>query len=411
MFCPKMVTFSCHFIHCGLREIELHLPQNSVAIETVMADLSRKTRGLEKISFYINPADPWTRLIWTRNAFDEGLDCLLRSDLKSLRVLQLPYMTTSTMQALTGLESLTEINRTAYLNCASALNADYYWVNPRMPSLRLTHLDTMSCFWNVSILLRHLPNLQSLNVYACRVETSTSLEFLVAVASYACLSLKALHIIGIPEGWNYRKATATAKQRSTCDVSMTTIHALKRMSRLEAFLIAWPYPLNITEDGLSRLLPHLTNLSTLFLNPSPIVLDKYVDYTLPLNILPKITERCPKIRQLGLFLDCTNVPSQGTDKSRSLSNLTFLNLGHSSVGGSSIQLAQWLAYQGCSDACLLEEARYAWMTDLFEPLMIDHYGPDYAEGLWDGEVLVIEKKFQEYKESQGEENSAPQYDG
>lgn len=381
-----LAVFSEVFMHDGLRDIVVMLPRGKAEFEELMDNLDRKTKGLESASFY--ELDRSLEL----DILDEELGHFFRHH-RSLQAIWLPFLTTSIVKALPHLESLIEINRTHWRSRPS-IGADHK-VDSSMPSLRLTRLFALSSFRDVVHLLGHLPNLEALGIMARWVETSSSLESLIAATSQACLSLEELEIEGIPDNWRY--STATARQNSACIVTVRALSTLEILRGLKRLHIVWPYPLHITEDDLSQLLPRLPDLSSLHLNCSPIILEE-TERALPLSIVSRIVEWCPKIRDLGLFLDCTDVELQDIGTTHSLLNLAGLNLGLSFIGETSDQLARYLSYF-CSLDCTFDEGKSQWSSnEIIEAKVIQEYGADYARERWDGEREIILRMFRVIKE-------------
>lgn len=230
---------------------------------------------------------------------------------------------------LFSLDSLIEIHRTYHIDYPS-ISADYD-ISPSMPSLRLTKLYIVSSISDAIPLLSHLPSLKELSIFGPLDRNQLIAPALNHGCLGMCCSLKKLEIEGIPENWDFDMVTA--EQKTSCTDDGAAIFALGKLSKLESFWINWPYPLNIREDDLAQLLPKLKVLSLFYLNCAHIVLDGDVDFALPLSILPKIAIWCPSIRNLGLFLNCTDVTVDAdlTDITPPSMILTNLNLGFSRI--------------------------------------------------------------------------------
>lgn len=378
-----LAIFSQAFMHSGLRKIDIVLPLDTTTFEELMDILASRTKELEEVCFYRHPHT------LEADVLDKELSSffLLHRRLQSLTI---PELTISIVKILPQLESLMNIYTRRYrpFSAGADFNVD------SMPSLRLTNLMATLSFQDATTLISHLPNLEVLGILARWAETSSSLQSLITTASQTCSFLKNLEIDGIPDEWNYGPAR---EDKSAYSVTLITLSALEKVSTLEELQIFWPYPLNITEDNLARLLPCLPNLSSLHLNPSHIVLDDDAGYQLPLSILPKISEWCPKIQELGLLLNCKGVVVD-LSAIQSAMDLKTLNLGFSHVDDSSTQLAHYLSYY-CSESCSFEGGQDTWSDDfLVRWRLKDEYGDDYAKGRWDREREDIQRVFQIVKE-------------
>lgn len=333
-----------------------------------MDDLISKTDSLECAHFY---EDERTLDV---GVLDEKLGRFFRHQGK-MQTIGLQFLTTSIVDALPHLESLTKIVVTSSSHNSYPSFGTDYKVKPSMPSLQLTDLGIISSFEDAIPFLVHLPNLKKLWILARWVETSSSLQALITAASQACPSLSLLNIEGIPDNWDY--SGATTEQKSACSVTLGTISALKGFRKLGRLEIVWPYPMNITEGDLSRLLPHSPDLSELYLNCSHIILDEDLALALPPSILPRIAEWCPKLQGLGLFLDCSGTLPLDTEVAHPPLNLTRFDLGVSHVCDSDTQVARYLANY-CSDNCVFEVPRgRSWPYGVIEPKVTQKYGKKY----------------------------------
>lgn len=193
-----LAVFSQVFMHSNLKNIILELPPSKVDFEELVDNLTSKSANLEKACFHISENTMNTSF------FEDGLGYFFRQHRK-LQSIWMPFLTTSVIEALPHLDSLTSIERAHYCDQPS-IGADFK-VDSSMPSLRLTTLNVLSCFQDVIHLLSHLPNLEVLGVAPRWVESSSSLQALIATVSQACPHLKQLVIEGIPDNWEFSSAT------------------------------------------------------------------------------------------------------------------------------------------------------------------------------------------------------------
>lgn len=133
----ELIAFSHYFMHSGLQEIDFTLPSHKANLEILVDSLTSKTHNLEEARFF--EQGTLLRVAQGIHDLDEQLGRLLRGHHSKLRIPQLPFLSTSIIEALPRLEALTDIAMTFSQNYPSR-GADYK-VNPLMPMILTAYIS------------------------------------------------------------------------------------------------------------------------------------------------------------------------------------------------------------------------------------------------------------------------------
>lgn len=144
------------------------------------------------------------------------------------------------------------------------------------------------------------PKLVSLHIdFISEYENSDSLRDLIEHISATFSRLQQLSIV-ISEVRQIQLDTAKA-------ITSKPLTALTSMKNLKSFSFRWGTPILCTNGELIELLKGLRGIEVLHLNERPLFTHASTDITL--DALPSISQACPNLRRLALFIDCTVPPA------------------------------------------------------------------------------------------------------
>ncbi|OAX37481.1 hypothetical protein K503DRAFT_742642 [Rhizopogon vinicolor AM-OR11-026] len=132
-------------------------------------------------------------------------------------------------------------------------------------------------------------------------------------------------------------------------ITFDALRPVLSFQRLTTFMVTHKYPVNITLEEIEELASRWPTLESLSLNEEPLVMD---DFTLDLRALVPFARHCPKLRQLGLFMDATTAETHPTTELRPFTALRTLSVG-ASLARDPGTVAVFLS-QLCLPGCKLE---------------------------------------------------------
>ena len=173
------------------------------------------------------------------------------------------------------------------------------------------------------------------------METAYNLNSLMETVADMCPKLETLHLMCIyPQ---YLVAEPNNKRGEEHRVKHNTLHPLTRFLILKEFKLAWPYPTDISNKEFILLVENMPSLTSIHLSNYPLV--RRSKTKLSLKLLPQLAQRCPNLQELGLYINCTILPSKPQSNLTlvAFTALRLLDLGFSPVSWEVDQLAFYLS--------------------------------------------------------------------
>ncbi|KAH8106492.1 hypothetical protein DFH11DRAFT_1830669 [Phellopilus nigrolimitatus] len=382
----EALDFVFSLTHEKLENLALSIPSDTHEVSNLLKEVTIRFPGLK--SLLLRPSEDET----DTKDFESGiLESLPK--MKSLEVVKLPMnsLTSPIMETLSNLPRLKQIqweHKDPIFFCTIPDVA-------RFPTLHngsfilLTRLEISQSFSSVIKLLQFIPNLTGLFLRSWDLETAEMLQRLLMSISCSCRSLVDIMVDAMPIGFNLDFLSYI--REGSLHVSPSTFQYLSLPS-LAAFTIVWPKPFNFSNIDLALLISRLPSLTDLEFNCYPVV-----DIGLPkltLDFLPYIAKLCPRLRSLGLYVNChvaLNRPSEDAysddaDASGAFQILEVLNLGLSKTPTNPIPLAEYLS-RIVPSFCSFTSDREFWCEDVGEQVVSRH-GKKYTENKW---VTVAER--------------------
>lgn len=377
----EKATLAEIFMHPKLTTLKFAVPIEPWDRKAMFYNIKRKLSNLTSISIM---------------AEDEGTAELMEteftrisSSLRKLHSVCIPYLTTSLLKALSRLPNLKEI-KVSHCGQGDSFGKDFV-VDSGVTFPQLTELDQTGRFEDMLQLVNHAPNLEQLRVLAWKNESAEMYQTLLTSLSKSHPGLNELVIDNIPHSWTFRDEQATeGTGEAFIDSVFSTITAFTRLTILRLTMV---FPFRFTKDKVAVLSSSLPNLKVLYLNCCHVILRDDASSASSIHILSNFAKWCPRLTELGLFVDCRNIPLLLYEPEHTL-KLTRLNLGVSHIGFYSLHLAHYLSYH-CLPHCKFECGSDLWPKGI-EERVIAEYGEDYGAKRWDGEREDIERVFRVY---------------
>jgi hypothetical protein len=160
-------------------------------------------------------------------------------------------------------------------------------------------------------------------------------------------------------------------------ITFDTLRPVLSFPNLTTFELMHTYPVNITPEEIEELASRWPSLEHLCLNEEPLVMH---DFTLDLQSLIPFARHCPKLLQLGLFMDASATKIHPMQELNPFTSLEFLCVG-TSLAGDRCAVAAFLS---ClfPPGCQLD-AKITWTS----------YGGRSCRGLDTDLLLAIENRF------------------
>ncbi|KAH8118830.1 hypothetical protein DFH11DRAFT_1740763 [Phellopilus nigrolimitatus] len=366
----EALDFVFSLTHEKLENLALSIPSDTHEVSNLLKEVTIRFPGLK--SLLLRPSKDET----DTKDFESGiLESLPK--MKSLEVVKLPMnsLTSSIMQTLSNLPRLKRIqweHKDPIFLCEIPNVA-------RFPTLHngsfisLTHLEIVQSFSSVIKLLQFIPNLTGLFLRSWNLETTELLQTFKVHFPLVSFSRG-------PHGFNLDFLSYI--REGSLLVSPSTFQYFSLPS-LAAFTIVWPKPVNFSNSDLALLISCLPSLTDLEFNCYPVI-----DIGLPkltLDFLPYIAKLCPRLRSLGLYVNChvaLNRPSEDAysddaDASGAFQKLEMLNLGLPKTPTNPIPLAEYLS-RIVPSFCPFTSDREFWCEDVGEQVVSRH-GRMYTE--------------------------------
>ena len=186
------------------------------------------------------------------------------------------------------------------------------------------------------------PNLKSLYIHVLAAVPVETLSHFLEVLSNNCTQLTHLYLDF------FTAATIPATPKEWPRLDWAALRPLLGFPRLVSLELRWDHPLDISLGDLEEMASKWPNLETLLLNCEPM--DMSAPPALDLRALLPFARYCPKLTQLGLYMNASNdVPIPKLDQIKPFSSLEELV-----VGGSRITDAGYVAMflsQLCPPGC------------------------------------------------------------
>lgn len=312
--------------------------------------------------------------------FSRLIPCLHR-----LHTVSLPYLTTPLVRALLKLANLKSIEKCYYSNVGSF--GKKFEVNATLTFTRLTLFNQKGRFEDIIRLLMYAPKLKRFRILAWLTELHHTYGVLLFCLSMTHPRLRELDIDNIPHSWTFRNKQTIEDTRRFSKLVFSQIATFTGLTTLR---LAMVNPLPFTRDNVRKLLSSLPYLEVLYLNCSHVVLRDDSPSASSIHILSDFAMLCSRLTELGLFVDCRNLPLLVNKPEHTL-NLTRLNLGVSHIGPNYLHLAHYLSFH-CLPHCDFESGSILW-PKVIENRIIAEYGTDYRVNRWDGERENVMKVF------------------
>ena len=160
-------------------------------------------------------------------------------------------------------------------------------------------------------------------------------------------------------------------------ITFDTLRPVLSFLNLTVFMLVHVYPVNITPDEIEELASRWPSLEYLRLNEEPLVMH---DFTLDLQSLISFARHCPKLLQLGLFMDASATKIHPTQELNPFTSLELLCVGTSLAGDpcAVVALLSCLFPPGCQ-----LDASITWTS----------YGGSSCRGLDTDLLFAIENRF------------------
>ncbi|KAF9000305.1 hypothetical protein BDQ17DRAFT_1245744 [Cyathus striatus] len=144
-------------------------------------------------------------------------------------------------------------------------------------------------------------NLTMLYIDSEKTETASAIHEVLTIVSENCQLLTALALVSLRD-----PSQELDDEDDEYRITMDTIKPLLSCPNLTSLEFVHQFPVRISQDDVELLASSWPSLESLVLNNEPVYLDK-ADLTLA-ALIP-FAKHCPKLRDLGLFLDASSTLS------------------------------------------------------------------------------------------------------
>ncbi|KAF8553097.1 hypothetical protein OG21DRAFT_1414929, partial [Imleria badia] len=331
------------FLHRRLRHLSVTAPSQLDPRPDFYTDLCARAPLLHTLSLSVHfPGEP----------IDVELRILLQN-LPELKKIVLPeFHYTSTV-----IEQLSRANNIAVVDFSQDLKLGYgkptnvasfcpVLKEGAFPCLRELNLsariDDLDRFFRSSFAPTHLTMLY-VNSYT--EHTPTEVHAFLTTLSQQCLLLSKLNL------QLYHKVLPSDLPADQ-QLSYATIKPILTFPNLSSFELVHKYPLKITLEDIEDLASKWPHLKNLMLNAEPLFIHEAA-FTLDLRALMPFARHCPRLRELGLYINATEaeIPSSSTPL-EPFGTLHTLALGTSHVRDTSA-VATFLS-RICPSPCRLD---------------------------------------------------------
>lgn len=218
---------------------------------------------------------------------------------------------------------------------------------PVLQSLSITaHLGAVTRFMSTDFAPTNLTSLY-INNYV-KHEPEQVHMFLVTLSEKCrCLSKLYIKLLHVPTQLPVR--LIPAKQ-----ITFGTLRPVLSFPNLTTFKFTHEYPVNITSMEIEELASRWPSLEVLYLNKDPLVMHA----TLDLRALMPFFRHCPKLRELGLFMDAT-AQLYSIEDLKPFASLRLLCVGASQARNPDL-VAAFLSHM-CPPGCKIK-ASSIWST-------------------------------------------------
>ncbi|KAI5123363.1 hypothetical protein M0805_001784 [Coniferiporia weirii] len=331
-----VLEFSLLFIHDGLETLAVSPPVYSTSVQEFFEEMAARVPRLKDLRFLHLP-----------QRCPETFLPKLTSSLLELETVHLIgcNLLTSSVKALSPLPRLKRIawghtlphssEEAKRVHFERTLNLDSFST--------LTTLSLTAALPDIKKFIGSTPNLTSLAIRFFSLEGVRALYTLLDTISQRCHYIRELYIQAFP------KSNTTLKRAEYLAFSPEPFPTVPSLSNLTMFTLFSPFLLLFNDSELVHFVSGLPAMERLYLSPHPDVIEEPV---LTLDVLPGIASVCPKLRYLGLHVDCTKLESIDLNLSHAplFESLDTLDLGYSPIGKNILPLSQLLS-KLCRPSC------------------------------------------------------------
>ncbi|PPQ76084.1 hypothetical protein CVT26_004591 [Gymnopilus dilepis] len=249
------------------------------------------------------------------------------------------YFTTRIAQALSKQEHLGVIEFQYLPEQGFGCSLDVATFNPTLEEGAFPVLwdHSMAVGFDDAARFHNLPyapaNLTMLYIDSNVVERPSSVRNLLSVIAENCQLLQSLALVSV------RDASLSYMEDNDFDpdfmISFDHLKPMLKIQGLTSMELVHQYPLSLDRSNIEQIASSWPSIETLILNNEPVYLEKS---NLTLEALIPFARHCPKLSQLGLFIDADNIPDIPVDD-------------HTSTSGGSVDyssLPQFTSLRGLS---------------------------------------------------------------